>query len=59
MMSDEIVINLSDNFWKWGRGEEQVTGREGLLEQLTKLKGCLNCDAEVPHSEKDREEQLI
>lgn len=56
MMSDEIVINLPDNFWKWGGGEEQVTGREGLLEQLTKLKGCLNCDAEVPHSEKDREE---
>lgn len=56
MMSDEIVINLPANFWKRGGGEEQVMGREGLLEQLTKLKGCLNCDAEVPHSEKDSEE---
>lgn len=59
MMSDEIVINLPANFLKRGGGEEQVTGREGLLEQLTKLKGCLNCDAEAPHSEKDHEELPI
>lgn len=56
MMLDEIVINLPANFLKRGGREEQVTGRDCLLEQLTKLKGCLNCDAEVPHSEKDREE---